>query len=74
MAAVPRQRTDLTDEDAKRLQAAWSEFRQRQDEAERSRKALVRLLVQLQKKYPVASIARAAGVSAPTVWSKVTPR
>lgn len=73
MAAVPRVRVELGEQDRERVREAWSAYRQAQAEAERSRRELVSLLRRLQKRYPVASIARAAKVTPPAVWNKLKP-
>jgi hypothetical protein len=71
MARVPRQRTDLEPEDADLVRTAWAAYRARSAEAERARKELVRVLRQLQRRYPVAAIARAAKVTPMAIWSKL---
>jgi len=71
MREVPRRKVDLGEQDRERLRDAWTAFRQAQADAERSRRQLVTLLRRLQKKYPVAAIARAAGVAPMAVWNKL---
>jgi hypothetical protein len=71
MAEVPRQKTDLEPQDRDLVRAAWETYRARQGEAEKSRKELVRVLRRLQRRYPVAAIARAAKVSPMAVWNKL---
>jgi hypothetical protein len=71
MPAVPKPKTELPPEDAHRARQAWDAYRLAQGEAERTRRELVRVLRRLAKRYPVASIARAAKVTPPAVWNKL---
>jgi len=71
MRVVPKPRTDLNPADAEQVRKAWASYRRAQKDAEKSRRDLVRLLRQMQRHYPVASIARAARVTPPAVWNKL---
>jgi hypothetical protein len=71
MPSVPKRRTDLDPSDVAAVREAWAAYRAAQTSAERSRRNLVKVLRRLQKRYPVASIARAAKVTPPAVWTKL---
>lgn len=71
MREVPRVRVDLEEADRKTVREAWNAYRRAQTSEARARRNLVRLLLRLRKRYPVAAIARAAGVSPMAVWNKL---
>lgn len=68
---MPPSRTELKEEDAALVRQAWDEYRALAKEAERSRRALLRVLRRMHRRYPVAGIARAGKVTAPAVWAKL---
>jgi hypothetical protein len=71
MSRVPRRKVDLKREDRDQVRAAWAAYRAAQADAERARRRLVTVLGRQKRHYPVAAIARAAGVTPPAVWTKI---
>jgi hypothetical protein len=66
-----RRRRTMSPEDTDLVRRAWAAYREAREEAERRRQEAVRLMASMRRTYPLAAIARAAGLSTQAVWAKL---
>jgi hypothetical protein len=68
---VARPKIDLPAEERDRLRAAWAAYRAAAGESEKARRAFLRELRRLERRYPQAALARAIGVTRAAIHKRL---